>query len=136
MSEDFDLSRELQEFAVLSLGMGLDILKESGSLIPMVVSVKDNDSSLGVLATENMSVVKAAATYLATLTTEPERYAVLFNGKIGDGSNVVCAVIAHVGERGGRHGHTVFQAYDTETFSPLGQPEYAGQVDQLLSRQT
>ncbi len=53
MPEDFNLSRELQEFAVLSLGMGLDNLKESGSLIPMVLSVRDNDFSVGVLATEN-----------------------------------------------------------------------------------
>ncbi len=80
--------------------------------------------------------MEAGATYLASLPTEPDRYAVLFNGQVGDGTNVRYAVIAHVGERVGAQGHTVFQAYDTETFSPLGQPEYAGQVDHLLNRQT
>jgi hypothetical protein len=136
MPEDFDVSRELQEFIVLSLGLGLDNLQKSGSLMPMVVSVKDSDFSLGVLTTAGTSVMDAGANYLASLITEPDRYALIFNGEIGEGNTVMSAVIAHVGERGGSHGYTVFQSYDSETFSALGQPQYIGHADQLLGRQT
>lgn len=135
MSEVFDASRELQEFIVLSLGLGLDNLQESGSLIPMLVSVKDNDFSLGVLAVET-NALDAAGNYLASLASEPDRYAIIFNGQIGDGNTTAPAVIAQAGERGASHGHSVFQLYESETFSAIGQPQYAGHADQLLGKQT
>ena len=135
MADDFDASRELQKLIVQSLGLGLDSLRESGSLIPMVVSVKDNDCSLCVLTSEG--ALDAAASYLAALPAEPDGYVVIFNGQIGDGNEVSSrAVIAHAGERGGFHAYTVVQSYDPETLSPLGKPEYVGRADQLLGRQT
>ena len=135
MAEDFDASRELRELIVQSLELGLDNLRESGSLIPMVVSVKDNDCSLCVLTSE--SALDAAASYLAALPAEPDRYVVIFNGQIGDGNEVwTSAVIAHAGERGGLHAYEVAHSYDLETFSALGKPEYVGRADQLLGRLT
>ena len=80
--------------------------------------------------------MEAGAKYLASRTTEPDRCAVIFNGQIGEGNTFMSAVIAHVGERGGSHGYTLFQPYDSETFSALGQPQYLGYADQLLGRQT
>jgi hypothetical protein len=134
MPEQFDLSRELQEFIVLTLGLGLENLKESGVLIPMIVSVKDNEYTLCVLAGDNISAVEQGANYLSSLPSDPDRYAVMFIGQIAYGNSQSSAVVAHLGERGQPYGHTAIQAYDPETFSALGQPQYFGQADQLLGR--
>lgn len=132
--DNFDASPELQEFVILSIGMGLDNLQKEGSLIPMLVSVQKDEYALAVLVVEPDKLMETAADRVAALPAETDRYALVFNGKIGIGDDVMHAVIAQAGERTAAHGYTVFQAYDSETFAAIGEPEYGGRTDQLLRR--
>lgn len=136
MSEEdnFDASPELEDFINLSIGMSLDNLRKQGSLIPMVVSVQNNEFALGALAVDSSEVMNAAAKHIAALPAETDRYALLFDGKIAIGDQTSHAIIAQAGERGGAHGYTVFQVYDPKTFDAVGGSEYGGRADQLLRR--
>lgn len=132
--DDFDASPELQEFIILSIGMGLDNLQKEHSLVPMLLSVENDQYALGALAVEADQVMTAAANHVASLPMATSRYALVFTGRIGVGDDLSHAVIAQAGERGALHGHTLFQTYDPNTFLATGEPQYAGHADQLFGR--
>src|SRR4029453_6805457 len=123
--DNFDASPELQEFILLSIGMGLDNVQKEHSLVPMLLSVENDQYSMGALAVDAGQVMAAAATRVASLPTTTSRYALVFAGRIGVGDDLSHAVIAQAGERGAIHGHTVFQTYDPNTFLATGEPQYA-----------
>jgi hypothetical protein len=130
--DDFDASPELQEFIIFSIGMGLDNLAKEHSLIPMLVSVDNNQYVLGALVVDADQVMAAAANHVAALPEGTSRYALVFIGRIGFDDNLAPAVIAQAGERGASHGHIVFQTYDPNTFRATSEPQYAGHADQWL----
>jgi len=132
--DNFDGSPELQEFILLSIGMGLDNLQKEHSLVPMLLSVENDQYSMGALAVDAGQVMAAAANRVASLPTATSRYALVFAGRIGVGDDLSHAVIAQAGERGALHGHTVFQTFDPSTFLATGEPQYAGHADQLFGR--
>lgn len=132
--DDFDASAELQEFIVLSIGMGLDNLETEHSLIPMLVNVENDQYAISVLAVDADQVMAAAANHVASLPMATNRYALVFTGRIGVGDDLSHAVIAQAGERGALHGHTVFQTYDPNTSLATSGPQYAGHADQWLGR--
>ena len=99
----------------------------------MLVSVRNNEFSLGALSVDAHAVMEAAAKHLAALPAEADRYALVFNGQIGAGSDASHAVIVQGGERQGTKEYIVFQLYASETFAALGGPQYGGRADQLLS---
>jgi hypothetical protein len=132
--DNFDASPELQEFILLSIGMGLDNLQQEHSLLPMLLSVENDQYSMGALAVDADRVMAAAANHVASLPTATSRYALVFAGRIGVGDDLLHAVIAQAGERGALHGHNVFQTYDANTFVATGEPQYAGHADQLFGR--
>ena len=132
--DDFDASPELQEFIILSIGMGLDNLQKEHSLVPMLVSVENDQYAIGALAVDADQVMAAAANHIASLPTATSRYALVFSGRIGVGDDLSHAVIAQAGERGALHGHTIFQTYDAHSFVATSQPQYAGHADQLFGR--
>ena len=131
---NFDASPELQEFILLSIGMGLDNLQKEHSLVPMLLSVENDQYSIGALAVDADQVMAAAAKHVASLPTATSRYALVFTGRIGVGDDLSHAVIAQAGERNALHGHTVFQTYDPSTFLATGEPQYAGHAGQLFGR--
>lgn len=130
--EDFELSDELQRFILLAIGLGLDNMKKSGSLIPMVLSAQGDEYGLAAITVEADEVMEAAAEHVAGLPPETDRYALVFDGKMNVEGEIVSAVIAQGGERGAAHGHMVYQSYNSGTHEPEGIPDYAGQVEQLL----
>lgn len=136
MSEEgvFDGGVELREFLFLCLGLGLNNLQSEGSLVPMIVTVRNNQFSLCALAVDSHQVMNAAANHLSGLPDEAERYALVFSGKIGVGSQLVHAVIVQGGECGGTTEYILFQPYAPKTFATLGDPQYGGHADQLLRR--
>ena len=131
---EFDASPELQEFIVLSIGMGLDNLQREHTLVPMLISVENDQYALGALAVDADQVIAAAANHVASLPTETGCYALVFTGRIGVGDDLSHAVIAQAGERAALHGHTVFQTYDPNTFLATSEPQYAGHADQFFGR--
>ena len=130
--EHFDASPELQEFIVLSIGMGLENLQKEHSLVPMLLSLENDQYALGALSADADQVIAAAANHVATLTTDTSCYALVFTGRIGVGDDLSHAVIVQAGERGALHGHTVFQTYDPNTFLATSEPQYAGHADQFF----
>jgi len=132
--DDFDASPELQEFIVLSIGMGLDNLQRQHSLVPMLVSVEHDQYAIGALAVDADQVMAAAANQVASLPAATGLYALVFTGRIGVADDLSHAVIAQGGERGAFHGHTIFQTYDPKTFVATSEPQYAGHADQLFGR--
>jgi hypothetical protein len=132
--DNFDASTELREFIILSIGMGLDNLQKELSLVPMLLSVENDQYALGALAVDADQVMAAAANHVASLPTDTSFYALVFTGRIGVGDDLSHAVMAQAGERGASHGHTVFQTYDPNTFLATSEPQYAGHTDQLFGR--
>src|SRR5262245_49124870 len=84
MSEDndFDASPELEQFITLSLGIGLDNLQKERSLVPMLVSVANDEYAIGALSVNADEVMAAATNHVATLSPETKFYALVFNGRI------------------------------------------------------
>ena len=131
---EFDASPELQEFIILNIGMGLDNLEKEHSLIPMLVSVGNDQGTICVLAVDTDQVMAAAANHVASLPTTTSRYALIFTGRVSVGDDLSHAVIAQAGERGALHGHIVFQTYDANTFVATSAPVYGGHADQFFGR--
>ena len=132
--DEFDASPELQEFIILCIGMGLHNLEEEHSLMPMLVSVENDQYAICALAVDADQVLVAAANHVASLPTATSRYALIYTGRIGVGDDLSHAVIAQAGERGVSHGHIVFQTYDTNTFVATSAPLYGGHADQFFGR--
>ena len=131
---DIGLSAELQRFIILAIGMGLDSLRELGSLTPMVLSSRDGEITLGALAVDGDELMKVAAEVVSELPSDTDFYALLFDGKMNVDGALLEAVIVQAGERGGGQGHMVYQQYEPETYESVGAPEYAGRVEQFPSR--
>jgi hypothetical protein len=132
---DFDASSDLEELILLASSMGLENLQEHGSLLPMLISVKDSEYALVVIAEEAGDTLGMAARHVAELPDGTNSYALLFDGKLSIDDESFRAVIVQAGERGSGHGHMVFQRYEATTYAAVGDPEYGGQVEQFLSRQ-
>jgi hypothetical protein len=131
---DFGLSDELQRFILIAVGMGLDNLQKLGSLMPMILSARGDEYGLCALAVDADDLMEAATKHVVELPSETSFYALVFDGKMNVEGTVLNAVIVQAGERGEAHGHMVYQPYDLETHEADGAPEYAGHVEQLLSR--
>lgn len=131
---EFDASPELQEFIILSIGMGLNNLENEHSLVPMLVTVENDQYAICALAVDADQVMSAAANHVASLPIATSRYALIFTGRIGVADDLSQAVIAQAGERGALHGHIVFQTYDENTFVANSAPMYGGHADQFFAR--
>ena len=134
MERDFDASVELKELILLASGMGLGNLQEQGSLLPMLISVKDSEYALVVIAEDGGDTLGMAARHVAELPDGTNSYALILDGRLTIDDESFKAVIVQAGERGSDHGHMVFQRYEPATNAAIGDPEYGGQVEQFLSR--
>ncbi|MBC7929226.1 MAG: hypothetical protein H7Z38_01555 [Rubrivivax sp.] len=131
---DIDLSAKLQQFILRAIGMGLDNLRKLGSLTPMMLSSRDDELNLGVLAVEGDELMRVAADVVSELPSDTDFYALLFDGKMNVDGILLSAVIVQAGERNGGQGHMVYQQYEPETYKSVGTPEYAGRIEHLPSR--
>jgi hypothetical protein len=131
---DSDASLELEELILLATGMGLGNLQEQGSLLPMLISVKDSEYALVVIAEDGGDTLGMAARHVAALPDGTSSYALIFDGRLTIDDDSFRAVIVQAAERASSHGHMVFQRYEPVTYAAVGDPEYGGQVDQFLSR--
>ena len=134
MERDFDASEELKELILLASGMGLGNLQEQGSLLPMLISVKDSEYALVVIAEHGGDALGMAARHVAELPDGTSSYALILDGRLTIDDESFQAVIVQAGERGSDHGHMVFQRYEPATNAAIGDPKYGGQVEQFLSR--
>ena len=131
---DFDASSSLQRLIMVASGMGLDNLREQGSLIPMLISAKKDEYELCVIATDANDVMRMAAHRVLELPDETDSYALVFEGKINLDGTIVQAIIVQAAERGRKHGYIVFQRYEPKTYLAIGGPEYGGHAEQFLIR--
>jgi len=131
---DFDASSELKELILLASGMGLENLQEQGSLLPMLITVKDSEYTLVVIAEDGGDTLGMAARHVAELSNGTGSYALIFDGRLTIDDVSFQAVIVQAGERGSGHGHMVFQRYEPVIYGAVGDPEYGGQVEQFLFR--
>jgi len=136
MSNEFGLagSSEFKQFILLAISLGLNNLRQEGSLIPMIVSANNGEYTLCALAVEANQVIDAAANPIGERQHEIDYYALIFNGKVDAQGLIANAVIAQVGEHDSGHGHILFQKYDPHTYDALGAPEYGGTAEEFLGR--
>src|SRR5690242_15738665 len=98
MSNEFGLagSSEFKQFILLAISLGLNNLRQEGSLIPMIVSANNGEYTLCALAVEANQVIDAAANHIGERQHEIDYYALIFNGKVDAQGLIANAVIAQV----------------------------------------